>query len=549
MSASALRPLSTILCTVHPAPKQHTLSASGDSEYPRAHSEPAITAALNAVAPLDGSPTLVGEDDMPIATSDDASNTPNKMHAYARASGPEAVSNGAPVSGAKRPNRADTPQVFSSVAARQTIGDGARLPVPAPKPTTRFGSITHHARSQSGAPNQSPPHVLGPSSPVRRARSNSNDRGAGGAAAALWAPSVLSDSEFNSPSTDPERSRIARFQAQNSDHPALAQQPPSWNPHQSGHFSEFIIGNDGMMKVRPVQNGTSNHRSSHHPQDEHHRENHQSLDDPFSPLPPLQSQLPMRDSQPRKSYPDHQGGRLVNTNNLVDEDERRGAIPPTFESARTLDRPKHEPSNGRRNPIFDDDDDDDDDFDMASEPEQVTPRGRDKHTTKTFLDSPLAYSSPAKEDRNSRKRRFESCDYDDQALSSMSYADLKAQPFDVDPTTAEASPRAAAASRTAENNSLPARLEFYKAKGEAEQQAFFGGLSVAEWDGAGDWFVEQFAAAMQRVRDGRRKRREVVARFEGEIAEREEGVRARSDGVRRKLDRMKRDGLKVVADE
>src|SRR5690606_9891181 len=125
--------------------------------------------------PFDNSPTLVAEDDMPIATPGDTSNTP-KMHAYARATGPETVSNGAPVSNAKGFDRADTPQVFSSIPPRQAIGDGARLPIPAPKPT-RFGAIHHHARSQSGVPSQSPPHAPGPSSPMRRARTNSNDRG------------------------------------------------------------------------------------------------------------------------------------------------------------------------------------------------------------------------------------------------------------------------------------------------------------------------------------------------------------------------------------
>lgn len=476
---------------------------------------------------------------MPIATPDDASNTP-KMHAYARGSGPEAVSNGAPVSNAKGLSRADTPQVFSSTA-RQAIGDGARLTMPAPKPT-RFNALNHHTRSQSGAPSQSPPHAPGTASPMRRARTNSNDRAAGGASAALWAPSVLSDSEFNSPPSDPEASRMGRFQSLNNDaHPAMTQPPPSWNQHQgqhqSAHFSEFTIGNDGMMQVRPAPNGNRNHQH-HHTQDDH-RENRQSLEDPFEPRSAYQAKLPMRSTPPRKSYPEHSNYPV---NNLVDEDERRGAIPPTFKSARAPERVKHEPSS-RQNPIFGADEDEDY-SDMPSEPEQATPRGPDRRTTKTFLESPLPYPSPTKEDRG-RKRRWQTCDYDDKALSSMNYADLQGQPFDADPS-AGASPSAGSAP---EGNSLAARLDHHKAKGEADQRAFFGAMPVAEWDGAGDWFLEQFGAMMQQMREGRRRRREVVARFEGEIAEREEGVRVRAEGVRGKLDRMKRDGLRVVADE
>lgn len=476
---------------------------------------------------------------MPIATTDDTSDTP-KMHAYARASGPETMSNGAPVSKAKGFNRADTPQVFSSIAPRQSIGEGARLAMPAPKPT-RFGAINNHARSQSGAPSQSPPHAPGTSSPMRRVRSNSNDRGVGGTTAALWAPSVLSDSEFNSPTTDPDASRLARLQSLNHDvHPALSQPPPNWNPHQSTHFSEFIIGNDGMMKVRPIPNGNRN-QQHHQPQDNHY-ENHRSLEDPFEPHPTHQTNLPVRESHPKKPYPEHQHPHHP-VNHLVDEDERRGAIPSTFESARAVEHPKQEPAN-RRNPIFPGTDEDDEDFDLPSELEQVTPRGPDRRITKTFLDSPMPYSSPSKEDRG-RKRRWQSCDYDDNALSSMAYADLQGQPFDADPS-AETSP---SGHRTAEGNNLSARLEYYKSKSETDQKAFFGAMSLADWDGAGDWFLEQFGVLMQQMKENRRRRREVVASFEGEIAEREEGVRMRTEGVKKKLDRMKREGLKVVADE
>lgn len=366
---------------------------------------------------------------------------------------------------------------------------------------------------------------------MRRARTNSNDRGVGGTPAALWAPSVLSDSEFNSPSTDP------RLQGQNNDaHPALSQPPPNWNPHQSTHFSEFIIGNDGMMKVRPTPNDNRNQK--HHQAKEEHYENRRSLEDPFESRPAHQTKLPVRDGHSKRPYPE-QPRRPAN--HLVDEDERRGAIPPPFESAR--EGPKHEPAN-RRNPIFSGTDDDDEDFGLPSEPEQATPRGPDKRTTKAFLDSPMPYSSPSKDGRG-RKRRWQSCDYDDKALASMSYADLQGQPFDVDPS-AEASP---SGHRTAEGNNLPARLEYYKTKSEAEQKAFFGGMSLADWDEAGDWFLEQFAAVMRQMRESRRRRREVVASFEGEIAEREEAVRARTEGVKKKLDRMKREGLKVVAEE
>lgn len=470
---------------------------------------------------------------MPIATPDNAPNTP-KMHAYARASAPDGV----PVTNGNGLSRADTPQVFSSAAARQSIGDGARLPMPAPKPT-RFGPLNNnHARSHSGAPPQSPPHQPGPSPPVRRARTNSNDRGVGGAPAMLWEPSVLSDSEFNSPTTNPEASRVARFQGPGSDvHPALAQPPPSWNQPQASQFSEFIIGNDGMMNVRPPAGNNRKHQQHRISQDDH-RESRRSVESPFEPHT-AQAKLPLRDSHPRKPYPEHPNHPI---NNLVDEDEMRGAIPSAFDGARTRDI-KHEPSS-RPNPIFNNVSDDSDEFELPSEPEQMTPRGPEKRG-KALLGSPMPYASPSKEE-DGKKRKWQSCDYDDKALSSMDYADLRGQPFDFDPA-GEASP--ARARGGAEGSSLAARLEHYGGRGEGEQRAFFEGMSVAEWDGAGDWFLEEFGAVVRRMKEGRRRRREVVEGFEAEIAEREEGVRTRTEGVKRKLDRMKRDGLKVVADE
>ncbi|KAJ4294770.1 hypothetical protein N0V88_005004 [Collariella sp. IMI 366227] len=89
---------------------------------------------------------------------------------------------------------------------------------------------------------------------------------------------------------------------------------------------------------------------------------------------------------------------------------------------------------------------------------------------------------------NPRKRRS-SLDYNDAELHAMSFSDLRTQPFDFDP---------------------------------CYQLAFCGQLSLDEWDEAGDWFLAQFGDVVARLRKARRAKRQMVQRFEGEVAAREE---------------------------
>lgn len=461
------------------------------------------------------------------------------MHAYARANGPEVSSNGVPVSGGRGTNRADTPQVFSS---RQAVVDGARLPLPVSKPT-RFGSVNHHqmTRSHSGT-NHSPPQPHGASPPMRRARTNSNDRVGGGGPATLWAPSVLSDSEFNSPTSELDPNRNGRLQPPKEEmHQALAP-PPAWNPHQSSHFSEFIIGNDGMMKVRPIPNDQQQ-QPQQQPQQHHlhHISNH-IPENPFE-SPPLESQgppqqqqhnkLPVREALGRGSYAGHP------VNQLIDEDEMMGAVPSSFENPRRVpDRPRHEPSN-RASPIFSDEDE----YERIEAANQITPRAKDKKPPRKLLESSLPPYTTTRDDRG-RKRRRNSCDYDDNALSSMKFSELRKQPFDYDPSAETPPPL----SRGLEGDSLTGKLEYYKKKPEADQKTFFTQMSVTDWERSGDWFLEQFGSLIQQMKENRQQRRAVVDKYEREIANREESVRLKTESIHKKLDKMKQNGLRVVAD-
>lgn len=142
-----------------------------------------------------------------------------------------------------------------------------------------------------------------------------------------------------------------------------------------------------------------------------------------------------------------------------------------------------------------------------------------------------------------RKRHRENPDYDDQVLSSMSYKELRNEAFDFDPT------KAALSGVTNDGtHDLPTKLEQRRHRGEEEQRQFFASMPIKEWEESGDWFVDQFAELMKKMRNARRDKRRVIQEFEDEAERREEVVRTRSEAIDRKLGKMRQDGLKVVAD-
>ncbi|KYK59519.1 hypothetical protein DCS_00649 [Drechmeria coniospora] len=141
------------------------------------------------------------------------------------------------------------------------------------------------------------------------------------------------------------------------------------------------------------------------------------------------------------------------------------------------------------------------------------------------------------------KRRRESLDYDDNLLSGMSYQDLQDEPFDDDPTVARGRGGPEAAIK------LPLKLEQFRQQRGGEQTQMFAAMSMEDWEASGDWFVDQFADMMKKLREARRSKRLLVRAFEDEAARREEAVRHRSQTIDRKLARMRQDGLRVVEDK
>ncbi|KAG7286977.1 hypothetical protein NEMBOFW57_006477 [Staphylotrichum longicolle] len=155
---------------------------------------------------------------------------------------------------------------------------------------------------------------------------------------------------------------------------------------------------------------------------------------------------------------------------------------------------------------------------------------------------------PAATTTTSRKRR-QSLDYNDAELHAMSYASLREQAFDFDPQTAAAlhpPPPAATTTIPPTGGSLEDRLEHYRRQGSMDQHEFFTRVTVDEWDEAGDWFLEQFGAVVQRLKRARRAKRQLVARFEDEVAAREEAVRGKMEGIERTLEELKEEGQTMM---
>ncbi|EPE06047.1 hypothetical protein F503_02876 [Ophiostoma piceae UAMH 11346] len=140
-------------------------------------------------------------------------------------------------------------------------------------------------------------------------------------------------------------------------------------------------------------------------------------------------------------------------------------------------------------------------------------------------------------DRKQNRKRHHSPDYDDSMLHSMSYSELRDEPFDHDPAR-----MAVQAPAVPANLSIEDRLGHFKTKEATSQRHFFTEMSMHEWDESGDWFLEQFAALSNKIREKRQAKRRKIAEFEAEITERENTVRHKAESIERTLGDLRNEG-------
>ena len=130
-------------------------------------------------------------------------------------------------------------------------------------------------------------------------------------------------------------------------------------------------------------------------------------------------------------------------------------------------------------------------------------------------------------------------DYELPALYDKPFSDLTSEPFDHDPR------KPLEANLT--SNSIRAQLErLLESVDEDQKCQFFEGLSLKEWEQAGEWIPEQFAALRKGMADKRQERRDIAQRFEREVARREKVVRKDTEEVHAQLKEMKNSGGKVL---
>ncbi|KAK0665116.1 extracellular mutant protein 11-domain-containing protein [Cercophora samala] len=173
----------------------------------------------------------------------------------------------------------------------------------------------------------------------------------------------------------------------------------------------------------------------------------------------------------------------------------------------------------------------------------AAPLGRTNSSNRRIAKEPLKPST------KSLKRR-QSLDYNDAELHRMSYSDLRNEAFDYDPQAAAAIEQQTAVKQQQPpphpGGSIEQRLEYYKNQGSLDQHQFFARISVNEWDEAGDWFLEQFGAVVQRFKKARKDKRQLIAQFEDEISAREEAVRGKIEGIGRTLEDLKNEGQTMM---
>ncbi|KAF4963681.1 hypothetical protein FSARC_8325 [Fusarium sarcochroum] len=185
----------------------------------------------------------------------------------------------------------------------------------------------------------------------------------------------------------------------------------------------------------------------------------------------------------------------------------------------------------------------------SQEEEHTTPRPKVSKPVvqRTLLESSMpATTMPIlhpNTNRQDKKRRRPSPEYDDMALETMSFTSLRQQPFDFDPSKDEQK------GTGVNSGNLEAKLDQFRHLGEKEQHDLFSNMSIENWETSGNWFVSEFSGIMQSLIEARRNKRMIIQEFEREAADREEAVRLKTQAIDRKLSKMKQDGQRVVEDK
>ncbi|KAH7382737.1 extracellular mutant protein 11-domain-containing protein [Phaeosphaeria sp. MPI-PUGE-AT-0046c] len=129
-------------------------------------------------------------------------------------------------------------------------------------------------------------------------------------------------------------------------------------------------------------------------------------------------------------------------------------------------------------------------------------------------------------------------DYDFEDLNAIQFDELKREDFDHNP---RALPQLL--SDDMQRKPLTERLEHVQHNFDAGKQSqFFSALPTAEWEDAGDWFLEQFSSIIRRTKDARQNKRKLAQGFEDEIEKRHDHVSKKQRQVEEAMHKMQTQG-------
>ncbi|RDW90772.1 uncharacterized protein DSM5745_02547 [Aspergillus mulundensis] len=157
--------------------------------------------------------------------------------------------------------------------------------------------------------------------------------------------------------------------------------------------------------------------------------------------------------------------------------------------------------------------------------------------------TPTHVSTMANPKPSLKKRHLEP-DYPPEILSTKSFTDLQAEPFDRTPNpkaAAEAQPQ-----RPPEKGKDEDKISFLLRLSEQERGEYFSKLSMDEWEGCGDLLIEEFSKLMTKMKDLRHARRKTAAVFEAEVKRRHDVVEEQSGEISSKFEEMRAGGTEVL---
>ncbi|KAF4467892.1 hypothetical protein FALBO_5238 [Fusarium albosuccineum] len=454
-----------------------------------------------------------------------------RLLAFASGGGSKTNGSESPVEG--RPPPVERPQTVAPAPIRRPMGDFREVPGISGRNTAP--PRENHPLSQ---PPPRSPQLSIASSFNGRVRAHSSDRRQD-----LFSGSQLDENFMDSGITTPQNEpavpvkfgpELTRdLRKHNS-----SRQPPDNRLHRPARPSDaFVMGNGDLLGVsgRPprhnvqhVGDGFQDAALTSRGKSNGYYENEQAR--PESPAKP-DPKLPVREIKIRKSH--------TGRSEAYEASEKARSPSPTIRGAQWQAHNRKEDS---RRPVASALDDQDNE--SLAQDEHMTPRPKKLKPViqNVLLKSSMPVTTIPTTKYRDKKRRRPSPEYDDVALRSMSFAALRQQPFDFDPSKEEQKGIGVNA------DNLDGKLDQFRHLGEREQHELFSNMSIEDWESSGDWFADEFTSFMKRLTEARRQKRRIIQEFEKEAANREEAVRLKSEAIDRKLCKMKQDGQRVVED-